>query len=104
MSCARIVYADTRATKSCLVPTIEPRSDEKEGLYESPWYIRLIRTSYNGVVINKEYVYSAVVYQKYLTRLRELIILEPWIFLIYDSTMYVFYLSFNVWFVEFRYF
>ena len=29
-------------------------------------------------VINIEYVYSAVVYQKYLTRLRELIIFEPW--------------------------
>ena len=28
--------------------------------------------------INREYVYSAVVYQKYLTRLRELIIFEPW--------------------------
>ena len=27
---------------------------------------------------NREYVYSAVVYQKYLTRLRELIIFEPW--------------------------
>ena len=29
-------------------------------------------------VINREFVYSAVVYQKYLTRLRELIIFEPW--------------------------
>ena len=28
--------------------------------------------------INREYVYSAVVYKKYLTRLRELIIFEPW--------------------------
>ena len=28
--------------------------------------------------VNREYVYSAVVYQKYLTRLRELIIFEPW--------------------------
>ena len=28
--------------------------------------------------LNREYVYSAVVYQKYLTRLRELIIFEPW--------------------------
>ena len=26
----------------------------------------------------REYVYSAVVYQKYLTRLRELIIFSPW--------------------------
>ena len=26
----------------------------------------------------REYVYNAVVYQKYLTRLRELIIFEPW--------------------------
>ena len=26
----------------------------------------------------REYVYSAVVYQKYLTSLRELIIFEPW--------------------------
>ena len=29
-------------------------------------------------LIYREYVYSAVVYQKYLTRLRELIIFEPW--------------------------
>ena len=28
--------------------------------------------------INTEYVYSVVVYQKYLTRLGELIIFEPW--------------------------
>ena len=28
--------------------------------------------------VYREYVYSAVVYQKYLTRLRELIIFEPW--------------------------
>ena len=28
--------------------------------------------------LHREYVYSAVVYQKYLTRLRELIIFEPW--------------------------
>ena len=28
--------------------------------------------------IYREYVYSAVVYQKYLTRLRELVIFEPW--------------------------
>ena len=28
--------------------------------------------------IYREYVYSAVVYQKYLTRLRELIIFETW--------------------------
>ena len=27
---------------------------------------------------NREYVYSAVIHQKYLTRLRELIIFEPW--------------------------
>ena len=57
--------------------------------------------------VNREYVYSVTVYQKYLTRLGELIILEPWrenyqfsqpssILLIYDNTMYVFYLSFNV--------
>ena len=26
----------------------------------------------------REYVYSVTVYQKYLTRLRELIIFEPW--------------------------
>ena len=32
----------------------------------------------NGFCVNREYVYSAVVYQKYLTRLRELIIFEPW--------------------------
>ena len=30
------------------------------------------------LLINREYVYSVVVYQKYLTRLRELIIFEPW--------------------------
>ena len=29
-------------------------------------------------IVDREYVYSAVVYQKYLTRLRELIIFEPW--------------------------
>ena len=28
--------------------------------------------------VYREYVYSAVVYQKYLTKLRELIIFEPW--------------------------
>ena len=28
--------------------------------------------------VNREYVHSVVVYQKYLTRLRELIIFEPW--------------------------
>ena len=28
--------------------------------------------------INREYVYSVAVYQKYLTRLGELIIFEPW--------------------------
>ena len=28
--------------------------------------------------VYREYVYSAVVYQNYLTRLRELIIFEPW--------------------------
>ena len=60
-----------------------------------------------GRLENGEYVYSVVVYQKYLTRLGELIIFEHLrenyhfpkpskIFLIYDSTMYVFYLSFNV--------
>ena len=31
------------------------------------------------IFINREYVYSAVVYQEYLTRLRELIIFEPWL-------------------------
>ena len=57
--------------------------------------------------VNREYVYSVAVYQKYITRLKELIIFEPWrenyhfsqpsyIFLIYDSTMYIFYLSFKV--------
>ena len=30
------------------------------------------------LLIYREIVYSAVVYQKYLTRLRELIIFEPW--------------------------
>ena len=32
----------------------------------------------SGLPLYREYVYSAVVYQKYLTRLRELIIFEPW--------------------------
>ena len=61
---------------------------------------------------NREYIDSVVVYEKYVTRLGELIIFKPWrenyhfsqpssIFLIYDSTMYVFYLSFNICFVEF---
>ena len=51
--------------------------------------------------INRIRIYSAVVYQKYLTRLREMIIFSPrlenyqfsqpsQIFLIYDSTIYVF--------------
>ena len=50
---------------------------------------------------------SAAVYQKYLTKLGELIIFEPWrenyhvsqsrwIYLISGNTIYVFYLSFNV--------
>ena len=44
----------------------------------------------------REYVYSVTVYQKYLTRLGDLIIFEPWLdIFIYDNTMYVFYLSFN---------
>ena len=65
--------------------------------------------------IHREYVHSVAVCQKYLTRLGELIIFEPWrenyqfsqpssIFLIYDNIMYVFYLSFNVCFVEFYHF
>ena len=69
----------------------------------------------DSVFINREYVDSVAVYQKHLTRLGELIIFEPWrenyhfsqpsyIFLIYDITMYVFYLSFNVLFAEFYYF
>ena len=50
--------------------------------------------------IYREYVYSVVVYQKYLTGLGELIIFEPWrgnyhfsqqskVFLIYGNTIYV---------------
>ena len=31
-----------------------------------------------GQYINREYVYTVAVYQKYLTRLGELIIFEPW--------------------------
>ena len=55
--------------------------------------------------VNREYVHSVGVYQKYLTRLGELIIFsglgEPFLpieldIFIYDNTMYVFYLSFNV--------
>ena len=38
-------------------------------------YIRVVKTR---DCINREYIYSAVVYQKYLTRLRKLIIFEPW--------------------------
>ena len=34
--------------------------------------------NYGPVLINKEYVPSVAVYQKYLTRLGELIIFEPW--------------------------
>ena len=30
------------------------------------------------IQVYREYVYSAVVYQKFLTRLRELLIFEPW--------------------------
>ena len=68
-----------------------------------------------GLLVNREYVHSVDIYQKYLTRLGELVIFEPWrenrhysktskIFWIYDNTLYVFYLSFNVWFVQFYYF
>ena len=32
----------------------------------------------NSLCLKKEYVYSVAVYQKYLTRLGELIISEPW--------------------------
>ena len=35
-------------------------------------------TEHRGTWRYREYVYSAVVYQKYLTRLREMIIFEPW--------------------------
>ena len=60
----------------------------------------------------KPFVNSVAVYQKYLTRLRELIIFEPWrenyhfsqpskIFLIYDNTVFVFYLSFNFYLLSF---
>ena len=37
-----------------------------------------IAQTYNSDYRYREYVYSAVVYQKYLTRLKELIIFEPW--------------------------
>ena len=37
-----------------------------------PGYMYLLYSQY------REYVYSVVVYQKYQTRLRELIIFEPW--------------------------
>ena len=48
--------------------------------------------------VYREYVYSVAVYQKYLTRLGELIIFEPTDLdiLIYGNIIYVFYLSFNV--------
>ena len=63
--------------------------------------------------IEREYVYSVAVYQKYLTKLGQLIIFEPrYLFLIYGNklsflptslhiliygnTIYVFYLSFSI--------
>ena len=61
--------------------------------------------------INREYLHSVAIHQKYPTTLGELIIFEPWredyhfsetsyILLIYGNTKHVFYLSFNVSFVE----
>ena len=38
----------------------------------------VVRKDLGGLDIKREYVHSVVVYQKYLTRLRELIIFEPW--------------------------
>ena len=38
---------------------------------------RIAEWNLAGKFIYREYVYSAVVYQKYLTRLREMIIFEP---------------------------
>ena len=84
---------------------------------ENSGYQHLLLSMYEPVLFgrNRDYVYSVAVYQKYLTRLEELIIFDPWrenyhfsqqswIFLIYDNTMYVFYLCFNVLFVKFYYF
>ena len=52
---------------------------------ETGFYICLLLMRQNEYLLssglNREYVYSAVVYQKYLTRLRELIIFEPWVIL-----------------------
>ena len=41
--------------------------------------ISLKKKKTHGIILRyREYVYSVAVYQKYLTRLRELIIFEPW--------------------------
>ena len=37
-----------------------------------------IASYFSSLFINREYVHSVAVYQKYLTRLGELIIFEPW--------------------------
>ena len=51
-------------------------------IYDANLYqcgVRCVKdTLSNDGCFNREYVHSAVVYQKYLTRLRELIIFEPW--------------------------
>ena len=79
----------------------------KEVQYKSVMHFIPTRQSHN---MNREYLHSVVVCEKYLTRLGELIIFEPWreklsflptsldIF-IYCNTMYAFYLYFNVSFV-----
>ena len=88
-------------------------------VFNHPKVILALVTSLNTLtssiyVLNREYVCSVAVYKKYLMRLGELMIFEPWwenyhfsqpsyIFLIYGNTIYVFFLSFTVWFVEFYY-
>ena len=54
-----------------------------QSFHEDKFFARFEFTSANTFKgdkphIYREYVYSVVVYQKYLTRLRELIIFEPW--------------------------
>ena len=40
--------------------------------------VKLMYETIHKLLINREYVYSVAVYQKYLTRLGELVIFEPW--------------------------
>ena len=64
------MWARPGLAKESLIPFIVQKMDFLPN--------RLSVTDDVGDTGNREYVYSAVVYQKYLTRLRELIIFEPW--------------------------